>query len=191
MPGRCREVGPGQCFVCGCDGASPGRLGRAECTGKVRSGSLRRLWQSTAVPPLGKPACLHPRRRKGSRTALGLECKRCSPLSVPLKWSGLTWPCDSDLDLAKRVIALRPGLTASVPLAFLPATFPSSVPPHFPTLEHRVRRPLRSRPGEICLHLAIEAARPGSWRYMFPFLSALAKGLQFARSLAWRGQDFK
>ena len=41
MPGRCGELGPGQCFACGCNGASPGRVGRAECTGKVRSGSLR------------------------------------------------------------------------------------------------------------------------------------------------------
>lgn len=29
--------------------AFPGRMGRAECAGKVRSGSLRGLWQSTAL----------------------------------------------------------------------------------------------------------------------------------------------
>lgn len=144
-----------------------GRLGRAECTGKVRERISARLWQSTALP-LCVPACLHPRRRKCSGTLWGLNVNAVLRFLSPLKMVRLTWPCDSDLDLAKRVIALRPGLTASVPLAFLPAiTLPSSRPSSLSYLEHWVRRPLRSRP-ESPACSAIEA-RPGAGDTCFPF----------------------
>lgn len=142
MHGRCTRLGPGQCFVCGCNGASPGRVGRAECSAKVRSGPLRGMWQSTALSSqVGLLACASGGGR--AQDPLGLECRRFSPLSAPPKKSGPSWPCDSDLDLATGMVALRPGLTASVPRALLPATFPLLPAPFYCLiLEHPVRRPL-------------------------------------------------
>ncbi|XP_046928766.1 transcription factor A, mitochondrial isoform X2 [Lynx rufus] len=49
VPRGCRKVAPGRCLVSWCNGAFPGRVERAECTGKVRSGPLRGLWKSAAL----------------------------------------------------------------------------------------------------------------------------------------------
>uniref|UniRef100_A0A8I5NLD7 Transcription factor A, mitochondrial n=1 Tax=Papio anubis TaxID=9555 RepID=A0A8I5NLD7_PAPAN len=43
-------LGPGHCLIRWSDGVSPEHVGRAECAGKVRSGAVQRLWESTALP---------------------------------------------------------------------------------------------------------------------------------------------
>lgn len=109
----------GRCVVGWCNGAFPGRVERAECPGKVRSGPLRGLWKSTALSFQVGPLACHPGRWR-AQDALGLECVLFAP---PRR----SRPFDSDLDFAR--VALRPGLT---PVVF-PAPLhrpPASSPPH-------------------------------------------------------------
>lgn len=120
-------LGPGHCLIRWSDGVFPEHVGRAECAGKVRSGAVQRLWESTALSlKVGPLACALGGGR--AQDVPGLECRPHPSLSASPRSSEPPWFFDSDLDLAKGTVALRPRLD-SLNTPYFASCCPPLAPP--------------------------------------------------------------